>query len=600
MAGGNQQHLLQTAVRSILPENLLELRNINLTPDHCSAISQVLHVAEHISDVILDNCRLKAEHCHVLASSTAMQRIHAVCIDLNPGIRGEGLCQLVDTLIYSQKLKFFRAWHCKLDSGDGQLLRTLLQHSHSLQFLNIEGNDFGEVGIRSLSEGISSSRSLQCIWLSYNTSSFTSPSSIRHFCTALKENKTLKEVHIVQCSLDDHSAERILQAGYGLDHLDLRLNNLTDNIITSVRSFLAASNSQNSNFSTGEAGIKTGAHQELQPYSVKMANTLSLRQTRRIHVDLSGNQITPKGIKQLRTTLPQPNVHFVMFGYCLLQGSDCKIEPLDCHASHVRTAAQEENDFDDSVSSQPNVHLNYRAQGIGDHGIIAVAYCLRSSCPIGSLDFHRNNITDNGLCDLAKGLANNTTLRALNLDRNKVTVKGVATLMNSLLRSNHHLQLLTLDNNPLFADHSEYCREDYESVIKQFMASSHLQFIGLGGSGLTTAELPWFTSNLQHNSSLLGINLSDNALGDDGARLLSDALRENKTLLLVELNNVAINDEGAQFLAAVLSRPGSREVMIFMGDNPASSDFLVQGMVDGAFWYNSHSEMAELLQILKK
>ena len=72
---------------------------------------------------------------------------------------------------------------------------------------------------------------------------------------------------------------------------------------------------------------------------------------------------------------------------------------------------------------------------------------------------------------------------------------------------------------------------------------------------------------MKHNTFITTLSLDYNNLGDDGAKLISEALRENKTLVSVDLEGNKIGQVGAQnLLYACRENKSLRDITLMPGN----------------------------------
>lgn len=85
---------------------------------------------------------------------------------------------------------------------------------------------------------------------------------------------------------------------------------------------------------------------------------------------------------------------------------------------------------------------------IGSLGASFVSYLLKYNTTLVELSLGNNNIGDEGARHLASSLVNDT-LRMLNIENNNIGAAGVAALANALERNNTSLHSLVLSENPI-------------------------------------------------------------------------------------------------------------------------------------------------------
>ena len=142
---------------------------------------------------------------------------------------------------------------------------------------------------------------------------------------------------------------------------------------------------------------------------------------------------------------------------------------------------------------------------------------LGTNDTLQSLWLRNNNIGSIGANNLAKSLKSNRTLKSILLTGNRIGHDGIASLAKALLE-NDTLESLSLNENPIGM-----------SGIK-----SMATLLSSGGCSL----------------KILYLNKIN--LGDEGIRILANALTENDTLKCLEIANNNISHVGAQCLEHAL------------------------------------------------
>ncbi|XP_072133239.1 NACHT, LRR and PYD domains-containing protein 3-like [Mobula birostris] len=157
---------------------------------------------------------------------------------------------------------------------------------------------------------------------------------------------------------------------------------------------------------------------------------------------------------------------------------------------------------------------------LGDSGVKLVSAALRNpECKIQTLGLINVGLTDSGAEDLVSTLSTNPSLTELNLSYNKLGDSGVK-LVSAALR------------NP-------ECK---------------IQTLELYRVGLTDSGAEDLVSALSTNSSLTGLELSYNELGDSGVKLVSAALRNPECKIQkLWLWGVGLTDSGVEDLVSALS-----------------------------------------------
>jgi Ran GTPase-activating protein (RanGAP) involved in mRNA processing and transport len=122
----------------------------------------------------------------------AVKTLTELCLSLNP-VRSEGATILASALGRNAmpKLKHLDMSWCHIDDDGFVALVSALEQNHSLQILNLQGNDFGERGFMALAESLPSIKGLQQIKLRANASF---QSTLPLLLDGFRKNTSLMEV----------------------------------------------------------------------------------------------------------------------------------------------------------------------------------------------------------------------------------------------------------------------------------------------------------------------------------------------------------------------------------------------------------------------
>jgi Ran GTPase-activating protein (RanGAP) involved in mRNA processing and transport len=180
-----------------------------------------------------------------------------------------------------------------------------------------------------------------------------------------------------------------------------------------------------------------------------------------------------------------------------------------------------------------------------------------SGNPLQELHLGENELGDEGVAVLASGiLSRGTSLRYLDLRANGITEAGAMSLQG-LLVSSQNLIGLNLSNNEL--------GDLGTTALTRGIRSSacKLQKIDLSSNQIEHRGATAIASMLQTNQKLEELILSFNAIGDEGAIAIGQSLRRNRKLRLLALRKNGITDEGAKIIAETLpSMLGLKELLL--------------------------------------
>jgi Ran GTPase-activating protein (RanGAP) involved in mRNA processing and transport len=146
------------------------------------------------------------------------------------------------------------------------------------------------------------------------------------------------------------------------------------------------------------------------------------------------------------------------------------------------------------------------------------------------------------------GINHSTSLTTLNLESMDLPPNRVEKLLAVLIDST------TLTNVRLDDMNISDCH--FESLSLLIFKNTHLKELSLQTNNLLGATLQWL-SCLTENTTLRSLDLSNNPLGDDGARIIIELLQRNSTLQTLGLINCEIQQPGCDWIArGIATFPG--------------------------------------------
>uniref|UniRef100_A0A671MME5 Si:dkey-23k10.2 n=1 Tax=Sinocyclocheilus anshuiensis TaxID=1608454 RepID=A0A671MME5_9TELE len=307
------------------------------------------------------------------------------------------------------------------------------------------------------------------------------------------------------------------------------------------------------------------AHCELTPKCCRpLAEALASESSCLMEMNLNGNVLKDAGVKLLSEGLGSFNCKLQIMGMngCGVTDEGCAAlaSALISNPSHLRELDLSFNKLggrgvqclsDGLKNALCKVEkLKLRKCDVTDEGCAALDSALASNpSHLRELDLSGNNVRDLGAKWLFVALQNpKCQLKILRLKECGVTDESCAALVSALRSNPSHLKVLDLSENKLA-----------DSGIKLLSKGPKCPAIGLEqmltGCGITHkgcgALALALTSNL---SQLKELNLSNNAIGDSGLKLLSDALQSpHCKLQTLGLNDCGITDEGCDALISALT-----------------------------------------------
>ena len=161
------------------------------------------------------------------------------------------------------------------------------------------------------------------------------------------------------------------------------------------------------------------------------------------------------------------------------------------------------------------------------------------------LNFSNNSLHDDGIQHLAHALRVNHGLKILNLTTCNLTSWSAKRLAEALA-INKHLKILNISSNPIY-------NEGIRCLAHALGINQSLKTLNLQSTcSLTSLNAKNLAKALTANTHLEELNISGNALCDDGIQHLAHALKVNRHLKTLLLVNCSITDNGFQYLAEAI------------------------------------------------
>jgi Ran GTPase-activating protein (RanGAP) involved in mRNA processing and transport len=175
----------------------------------------------------------------------------------------------------------------------------------------------------------------------------------------------------------------------------------------------------------------------------------------------------------------------------------------------------------------------------------AIAYLIRFNDTIRELHLGCNCLTDESGTVIASALANNTTLEVLSLQANYL-MAATATAIGNLLGSDAcYLESLDVSRNAIEDDGGA-------SLAIGLRTNTRLKSLMISETRITRSTFDFLASSLALNLSLERLVIAGNKVDDRGILGLADALKVNDTLKSLNLYGNHIGNVGAVALARAL------------------------------------------------
>ena len=462
----------------------------------------------------------------------------------------EDLATLLE--IASQTLEEFDLSHNKIKVSD-RILRAL-QSSHKLVRINLSNISLGNDGIRKLEFFLREHGSLQEVRLAKNA--LGSKKDICHIYLGCKGNSQLRLLDLSDNKLNDACANTLaqlfLEKECGLQELDLSNTELDS--------------SKKRNYLTG-TGVK-----HLTDGLIKGNNT-SLEVLK-----LGGNAVLEDGGKALgHLLLKSHSLTELHLPACSL--GDLGVEAI-CQGleNAVKVPVLRHLDLTQNLLHDPAAislarllqHsttlrvLKLRKNAIGRAGAEALARVLPLSLTLDELDIRENMINDQGAETLAVALSDERWKKPFHLlwvMNTHMTNTGFRRLKDDVEKRENRVKwrgFLRFSSNNGDNELKEQCQAVAVTDPRPYMIPM-VRLEGTSeGTKLTIRSLEAFRDQVMSPSrvSLKLLYFLRTDIGDDGARLLADALVDNRCLTSLNCVACGLTAKGALYVSRAISQNG--------------------------------------------
>ncbi|XP_057704473.1 NACHT, LRR and PYD domains-containing protein 14-like [Corythoichthys intestinalis] len=383
-----------------------------------------------------------------------------------------------------------------------------------------------------------------------------------------------------KCNLDKHSCRllaSILSSPSNLRHLDLSLNNLSDEGIEILSEGLASQHCLLQVLDLSRCKItKRGC--------VSLAKALRSNPSHLQELDLNYNNLSDEGVKSLSEGLASPGciLKVLRLERCKITKRGCVslAETLKLKPSHLQKLDLSCNDLWDEgvevlskgLASQQCILqvLELERCKMTKQGCVSLAEALKlNPANLQELALNFNDLSDEGVEVLSTVLAiPDCTLKVLELERCKITKQGCVSLAEVLNLNPSHLQELALNFNDLSDEGVEILSNGLSSpgCILKVLELSCCKITKVGCVPLTKA----LKLNPSHFQEL---DLSGNDLSDEGVEILSEGLASpDCNLKVLELFYCKITKRGCVSLADALKLKNTHLEELKLSGNDLSDE----------------------------
>uniref|UniRef100_F7GHL5 NACHT, LRR and PYD domains-containing protein 3 n=1 Tax=Monodelphis domestica TaxID=13616 RepID=F7GHL5_MONDO len=351
-------------------------------------------------------------------------------------------------------------------------------------------------------------------------------SAVNALCSELSQSSCkLQKLSLSKCQLTASCCQHLsslLKNNKNLTYLDLSMNFLGDEGIKALCEVLRNQNCNIQELNLSRCRFSDACCKNLSSALMAHGNINIL--------DLSENTLADVGMNLLCEALGS---------------SDCNLQELKLSQCHFTDACCQ--DLSTCIKNQSLIHLDVSGNFLQDSGIRLLCEALRHpTCNLQKLLLSLCHITDSSCQDVSFALKNNRSLIHLDLGCNNLYNHGVKLLCEALENQNCNLQTLELWNCQL----SAACCHEFSSVLKKNQSLTHLN---LGANPLRNNGVKVLCEALgNQNCKLQKLKLCKCLLSAVGCRYLSTALKSNQNLTHLKLTGNGLGDDGVKLLFEAL------------------------------------------------
>jgi hypothetical protein len=258
--------------------------------------------------------------------------------------------------------------------------------------------------------------------------------------------------------------------------------------------------------------------------------------------------------------------------------------------------------FDEFTIKTGNAHslnLSNTLLSNDHYGFFSASFNSGYLSSLHTLVLSNNKMGDTGSVYLAKSLINHycNNLTTLSLANNNLTNNGITPFADGLSSGKiTKLKYLDLRENSkicfsgmlYFFKDIDKCKTKDTSILfdKVTINTGDIHSLGLNNKLLNDSHIPWITGafNLKWLASIHNLNLGNNQIGDEGAKLLADSLLNGRFphLKTLRLEGNKITDTGTGYLSKALDTVEQGLVIILktvQNASKAAAQFAIKEML---------------------
>ena len=542
---------------------------------------------------LCNNVSRHKEKALVLASAVASNKSMEKLLLKNNNLHDDGVIKIANSVYkYSEKLKVFDLQNNNITEKAAKVLGSAISNSKglkelylgnnqlqsgvikladglknisSLQVLDLQNNKIPEEAAGDLAAAINANHSLEILWLNGNHLG----SSLVAIVHALIGNSALKQLNLN--GNENSSKELALQIAHllvknkAMEKLLLSKNNLNNdgaiNIAQSLckHSKLITLDLRNNNITEEAAEAlasvisKNRGLQELylgnnqiESRILNVATALKTVSSLQV-LDLQNNNIPEEsaGCLEAAITANRSLQKILLSGNYLGLSTVAVVSALK------------------KLSMLKELHLSNNNRNIVLGSTLASV--IRSNKFMETLVLNNNGLNDNGLIRITQSLCRHSTLKVFDLQNNNITEESAEALA-SVISSNNRLEKLNLSNSQL--------QLGLLKVAAAMTNISSLKFLDLQNNSITEQGAKVLSAAIRVNCSIEQLFLANNYIFSSMA-VIGKACCQISSLKVLEVMNTGIIEAFANDLAAVIRCNTSIQFLSISENNLQSSGFMI-------------------------
>ena len=605
------------ALQKIKSLKLLDLGNNAIPKEVCKELSLAINSNVHLEKLWLQGNKLHASIIIILQSLSLLSDIRTLDMDNNQigEIDGEVMVSIIKRNTGLKELHFAsnNLQRCVVKIAQA------LQNISTLVSLDLSDNNLPEgIGIE-IAVAIQSNNSLKQLKLHSNNLQ----SSIVVILEALSKLSTLE-------LLDLHSSHLTAVAANGLHNVimnNTRLkslyvnnNSLGKGLITILKALKSISsltelNISNNNFindATANLRVANKVRIFLEIFcqcsyysdSSELVFLKKLCIASKSHTMISIVEEAEKGLASTLQSNPRLNVLHVDSG-CLSEVPKHFTKALK-HVNFIKTldlnnlklSIETVSELASSIKSYNCLEEIFMHNSNLKLSVIILSEALTTISTLKVLDLQSNGLTEEAGESLASVIINNVALETLILDNNSIGV-GVLKIAKAL-QNIKSLRLLGLSNNNL-------PKEVVHELSTAIKSNSYLEVLTLSSNDLRSSAII-ILQMLSNITSLKGLDMSNNHIGDKGGQVLVAVIKSNINLIKLHLSSNNLKWSGIRISEALQSISSLESLDLSDNNLPEETGITLASAIQSnnflkQIWFSGNdlqSSVGDILQALSK